>query len=213
LVGALLEHLEARGFEGSPRFLGYDEQGRHVVTYVEGEVSAAPTWQHDDAENADQLGKVARFLRALHDATSGFDPPAGMEPLRALPVAGVVWTHGDVGYQNLVYRGGRPTALIDWEFAAPAAATCDLAGLLALSVRAPRPDAEDNDRRSAAAAMACESIVSGYGLDDRSAAGLPLDAATVLDDAAEFWTTTGHDAQMISHARWRAEWFRNEFRP
>ncbi len=208
LVALLLEHLEAKGFQGSPRFLGHDDLGRQVLSYVDGDVSDAPRWQHDDSENAAQLGRVARLVKALHDATSDFAPPAGLEPIRPLPLPGSQWSHGDVGYQNLVYRGGSPFALIDWEFAAPAHVTCDLAGLLALSVRAPRPDVADNDRRHRAVSLAFHSLVTGYGLDGPSADQLPSAAAVVLDDAADFWATTGHDETMISSARWRADWFR-----
>jgi hypothetical protein len=37
-VHALLLHLEAVGFEGAPRFLGIDEEGREILSYVEGRV-------------------------------------------------------------------------------------------------------------------------------------------------------------------------------
>jgi len=37
-VHALLRHLEAVGFDGAPRVLGIDGQGREVLSYVPGEV-------------------------------------------------------------------------------------------------------------------------------------------------------------------------------
>ena len=37
-VHALLRHLGAVGFDGAPRLLGIDEQGREVLTYLPGEV-------------------------------------------------------------------------------------------------------------------------------------------------------------------------------
>jgi hypothetical protein len=36
-VAALLRHLAERGFDGAPRFLGKDANGREVLTFVEGE--------------------------------------------------------------------------------------------------------------------------------------------------------------------------------
>ena len=36
-VHALLRHLEAVGFEGAPRVLGSDDQGREVLTFIEGD--------------------------------------------------------------------------------------------------------------------------------------------------------------------------------
>lgn len=35
-VHVLLNHLAAVGFDGTPRFLGTDEQGRDVLSYIEG---------------------------------------------------------------------------------------------------------------------------------------------------------------------------------
>src|SRR5262245_35261518 len=37
-VIALLQHVEREGFAGAPRALGFDEQGREVLTYIEGQV-------------------------------------------------------------------------------------------------------------------------------------------------------------------------------
>lgn len=40
-VEALLTHFEVRGFEGAPRFLGIDDEGRQIVSYNEGQVARA----------------------------------------------------------------------------------------------------------------------------------------------------------------------------
>jgi hypothetical protein len=37
-VHDLLRHLDREGFAGAPRALGFDDQGREVLTYIEGEV-------------------------------------------------------------------------------------------------------------------------------------------------------------------------------
>ena len=42
LVHALLAHLESVGFAGAPRFLGVDEAGREVLSYIDGEVAGRP---------------------------------------------------------------------------------------------------------------------------------------------------------------------------
>ena len=39
-VHALLQHLERVGFDGAPRYLGQDDAGREVLSYVEGEAAA-----------------------------------------------------------------------------------------------------------------------------------------------------------------------------
>ena len=37
-VRDLLSHLNAHGFDGAPRYLGVDERGREMFSYLEGEV-------------------------------------------------------------------------------------------------------------------------------------------------------------------------------
>src|ERR1700712_469901 len=56
-VHAVLRHLEKVGFEGAPRVLGLDEQGREVLTFLEGETVGErrpwPGWVHEDAALVD----------------------------------------------------------------------------------------------------------------------------------------------------------------
>jgi hypothetical protein len=40
---ALLDHLERLGFDGAPRFLGTDEHGREVLSYIPGEAAIVRT--------------------------------------------------------------------------------------------------------------------------------------------------------------------------
>src|SRR5262245_33001210 len=61
---ALLRHLETRGFDGAPRFVGLDETGREILSFLPG--SVPPELGHF---SDDQLAAAARLLRSLHDAT------------------------------------------------------------------------------------------------------------------------------------------------
>ena len=208
VVEALLMHLERMGFEGSPRFLGVDEHGRQILEYLDGVAHRTPPWQHDDSANAIELGRLAAWLRRLHDATSDFVPPAGTLPRRSLPVAGAVWTHGDVGYPNVVYRQRELVGMIDWEFAAPAHRCADPAALLAVSIRGPRPDVGDNERRARAAQLAVEAIATGYGMTDAEVRALPEMAARTLDDAALF-RADSMSADERARFAWRSRWLRD----
>lgn len=207
VVEALLTHLEGVGFDGSPRFLGIDQQGHQMLQYLGGATHRTPPWQHDDAANAAHLGRLAAWLRRLHDATSDFSPPVGAQPRRPLPLDGEVWTHGDVGYPNVVYRDQRLVGLIDWEFAAPAHRCCDPAALLAVSVRGPRPDADDNTRRAHATKLAVAAIATGYDMTDAEVQTLPEMAATILDDALTFRAAAMGDGERLRYA-WRSRWLR-----
>ena len=66
-VHALLRHVRAAGFGQAPQPLGFDEEGREILTFVEGEV-----W-HDPLPDVVWLDRTltdaASLLRRLHDAT------------------------------------------------------------------------------------------------------------------------------------------------
>jgi len=214
---ALLVHLESVGYEGAPRFFGHDEEGRQVLSFVEGDVypDQRPPWIDDDAENARMLGRFARFLGELHAATAGFVSPVSAEPFRPLPLAGDVWNHADAHYGNLVLRRDDPVALIDWECCAPGDRIYDPSTLL-LNARCPRPDDPDNARRARAAASAVEAILDGYAATDDERGMFDESVATVFDDVADFIADEDITGAFTPEARtrgparlrWQAEWWR-----
>ena len=127
-VHALLRHLERVGFEGSPRVLGFDDQGREVLSWVQGEAPIAPwpAWMRAD----DTLRNLALLLRRFHDAVAGWIPPEDAVWRRWLgSVGGPIIRHGDLWPSNVVFRSGRPVALIDWEFAQPGTFLDDVASV------------------------------------------------------------------------------------
>jgi hypothetical protein len=123
-VQALLRWYEHVGFEGAPRFQGIDEQGREVLSYVEGEPAFAPVAAGDEVVEA-----IGRLLRRAHDAQEGFVPPADAAWQRheADPEGGEVIGHCDLFWTNVIFRNGLPTALIDWELAHPTTRALEVA--------------------------------------------------------------------------------------
>jgi hypothetical protein len=123
---ALLDHLEHVGFSGAPRYLGSDEHGREVLSYIPGEASIAPypEWATTDAA----LVSVAKLLRGYHDAASSFDPSHynWPHPLPEQFRQGLV-SHNDPNLDNIVFDGDRAVALIDFDLASPGSAAWDLA--------------------------------------------------------------------------------------
>jgi hypothetical protein len=73
-VQAYLAHLHSRGFGDAPRPLGYDADGREVLSFVEGDVPLEPL--PDYATRQDVLVALAALIRRLHDAAEGWVPPA-----------------------------------------------------------------------------------------------------------------------------------------
>lgn len=127
-VHAFLRHLEDRGFDGAPRALGIDDLGREVVTYFPGEVSAefTPDWLADHEVLAD----FCRLHRRLHEASEGFRWPKGIPtavPYLIEAGQGDLVCHNDLSPENLVLADGRPSAFIDFDYAAPVDRLFDLA--------------------------------------------------------------------------------------
>ncbi len=132
---ALLRHLEREGFEHAPRVIGegFDDHGREMLTYVEGESIHPYPWD-DDA-----LPVLGKMLKKLHIASASFVPLADAQwrPWfgRELGQPSVIG-HCDTGAWNIIAREGLPVAFIDWEEAGPVdpiielAQACWLNGLL-----------------------------------------------------------------------------------
>lgn len=210
-VEALLVHLESVRFDGAPRFQGIDEQGRQVVSFIDGDVWDWPPWSDDDNRTAETLGHMAELLAQVHQATASFAPPPGAASARELPPPGDTWTHCDPGYPNTVFVSGRPVAFIDWDCAAPADPLCDLAALLIVSAASPALIVGDPARRAASVETARAAIVNSYGLDDVAAARLPSAAAVVLDDTVNHRSEIGHNPDAIPVLQSLASWFRTEW--
>jgi hypothetical protein len=111
-VRLLLQHFERQGWSGGPRWLGVDDQGREILTYIDGDVP----WQQP-GRYLDGLAAAARLVRQCHDLTAGTALAGNQE----------VVCHNDLSPKNTVYRDGRPTALLDWDTAAPGERIHDVA--------------------------------------------------------------------------------------
>jgi phosphotransferase family enzyme len=162
-VHALLTHLEAVGFDGAPRLLGIDDQGREVLTFVPGEAVTPPypAWALTD----DALRSVAALLRRYHEAVAGFRPTGHRWPAVAPPEfdEGLA-CHNDVNLDNVIFRDGRAVALIDFDWANPGSTVWDVAG--AIRLWAPlRPDHYVHDARRGATLDRLRTFVTAYGVE------------------------------------------------
>jgi hypothetical protein len=122
---ALLEHLERVGFDGAPRFLGVDDEGREILSYLPGEAAIEPhqAWALSD----EALVSVADLLRRLHEAVASFDPSGHVWP-DFVPASfrdGLV-SHNDPNLDNVIFSGGVAVGLIDFDLAGPGSAVWDV---------------------------------------------------------------------------------------
>lgn len=102
----VLLRLEEAGFDAAPRWLGVDDEGREIFSWIDGETFTERGQMHpyvgeppDRVTFADdQIHAVFRLLRRYHDAL-GKD----------------LVCHGDFGPWNLVWREGMPVGVIDFD--------------------------------------------------------------------------------------------------
>lgn len=104
----LLGFLESAGYPYAPRYLGIDEQGRDILSYVPGQTS--------DQRADGSYAEGGAMLRDLHDLTAGHPLADGAECV----------LHGDPGPFNTVFSAGAPVAFIDWASAGPGERLDDL---------------------------------------------------------------------------------------
>jgi aminoglycoside phosphotransferase (APT) family kinase protein len=126
-VHALLDHLEAAGFEAAPRALGTDAEGREVVTYETGDVVWPDHFERLESDEA--LAEIAQLIRRYHDVAAAFVPPAEAQwwDLAADPTgADELVCHNDLAPWNLVCGSEGKWTFIDWDLAAPGRRSWDL---------------------------------------------------------------------------------------
>ena len=100
-VHAYLRHLRAQGLECVPEIGQHTDQG---------------------------LASAARLLRRIHDAGSGWTPPAdAVWGAAALTGESNVYCHGDPGPWNFIWHDNEAVALIDWDYLHPAPRLDDVA--------------------------------------------------------------------------------------
>ena len=178
---ALLEHLEQVGFEGAPRFLGTDEHGREVLSYVPGKAAIEP--YPDWALTDDALVSVAELLRRYHDAVASFDV-TGYTWAWAVPAGfrGNLVSHNDPNLDNVIFFRGHAVALIDFDLAGPGSVAWDVA----CAARLWAPLRDELDAPEAVRGRALERVrvfVDAYGLAQRER-GRVVDAVVHTHDWA-----------------------------
>ena len=166
---ALLAHLEQVGFSGAPRYLGADDRGREVLSYIPGEapIPPYPEWAFSDAT----LVSVAELLRRYHDAVSSFDSSDynWPHPIPKRFRQGLV-SHNDPNLDNVIFVNGCAVALIDFDLASPGSAAWDLAcaARLWVPLRDPRDAPAGPDRSLARLAL----FADAYGASNDQRGGL-----------------------------------------
>ncbi|MEV4266414.1 phosphotransferase [Kribbella sp. NPDC049584] len=166
-VEAVLEYLAEQHFDGAPRTYGRDAEGRHVLEHVRGELAHAMP-----PSTPDELRRVGRLIRELHDTMESFEPPsyAAWHVIVPDPAGGNLVCHNDLAPWNLV-RNDERWVFIDWDNAGPSSRLWDLGyAATAFVPFVPGGDVDVDSPR-------LRALVDGYGLDARQRHALPAQIA------------------------------------
>ncbi len=124
-IHRLLQHLESKGFEQAPKFLGIDEQNREVLSFIEGEAGNYPLKPYMWSDES--LRGIAKMLRGYHDAVSDFPIEEGWQPIDNTPEPMEVICHNDFAVYNMIFHNGKPAGIIDFDIGAPGPRLWDIA--------------------------------------------------------------------------------------
>ncbi len=207
LVHRILGQLEVAEVDCVPRFLGIDEQGREILSYIEGEVAGRP-WPEWVAD-PERAVSVARLLRRLDDALVNIGLPddtavrswlsGAPEPVG--PVSSFLG-HRDVTPENTVFRDGKAVALVDFDLMSPASRVDEVvnlllwwAGWMAPQDRSPVfADVNPGDRG--------RLLVDAYGLSDEERHWV---VPVAISAAQQSWHWMKHRAE-DQGGGWRRMW-------
>ena len=125
-VHRLLHLLRASGIDQVPQPLGFDDDGREILTFLEGETGnyPLPAWLWTPTI----LDEAGALLRRIHDASV---PLVAEDLVWAHPARqpAEVICHNDVAPYNMAFTDGHLVGLFDFDTASPGPRIWDLAYL------------------------------------------------------------------------------------
>lgn len=207
-IQSYLGYIRQGGFTGAPQPLGIDEEGREVLSYVDGDVPREPL--PDWTAGTDVLAGLAALIRRLHEAAEGWEAPPdtewgtvpGVAPRRGVTAFSdgepEIISHRDYCPGNVVFRDGLPAALIDFDLAKPTTKVYDIANAMYWWV----PLCDPLDRAPAFAPLAAAEraavFADAYGMSSEQRAAL---APVATEMIKRFHDNMARAAQVDAVAR------------
>lgn len=195
-VHDLLRFLRSAGIV-VPDDLGVDEQGREILSWVDGRSGQDESGRlRREVQTDDVLIESARLQRTIHDATTGFDSRAlGWDPLLRDPGnSSEIVCHNDFSFWNVVFQSDHPVGVIDSEFAAPGSRLWDVAYAAWWLVPLHRPEAANalgwlNLDQSRRLRLFCEAY--GLGEERRNLLDTLLERQRANQRQLRLWVREG----------------------
>jgi aminoglycoside phosphotransferase (APT) family kinase protein len=163
---AVLNHLGQVLPGVAPTPLGRDEQGREVLSWIDGDVAIPPFPQWVTSEEF--LVSLGQLLRQIHDVLEPWQPPetAPWSDDLADPQGGPLIVHADVCPENVITRDGKAVSIIDWESAAPGRRIWDVVMTSRLCVPFTSPRRRDPAYEGLDVTARLRLFLDAYGLSD-----------------------------------------------
>lgn len=118
-IHKLLLYLREEGFYFAPNPLGFDEQGREILSFVKGKTGDYPLSENVASTNA--LISSAKLLRAYHDVSQKFlnQDLQSLDWMFPSKNPQEVICHSDFAPYNIVFEGEQAVGVIDFDTAHP----------------------------------------------------------------------------------------------
>ncbi len=164
-VHMLLAHLRAKGIQEVPAPLGYDQQGREILTFIPGRAGHSPL---PEIRTDAVLISAAQLLRRIHDATEDIAPShrSGWQAPVREPIE--VICHGDFAPYNCVFDEGKLAGVIDFDHAHPGPREWDLAYALYRFAPIMAPSNPESYGTTQEQCRRVRLFCDAYGLRERS---------------------------------------------
>jgi len=168
-VYAFLGFLKEQGFNQAPEFLGYDLQGREILSFVKGKTGDFPL--SAESRSLDALVSSAKLLRVYHDASYAFLQESAcsnegwmfpaQEPREVI-------CHNDFAPYNVCFDGKKAIGIIDFDTAHPAPRIWDIAYALYRFAPFTNPENEDGFGKIEEQILRGRLFCESYGLHEKN---------------------------------------------
>jgi thiamine kinase-like enzyme len=127
-IHRVLLHLEKVGHTNSPRFIGIDDSGKEVLSFVPGDCKFDYPFTNDEQEQLLIIKNVAEMMRKYHDASLSFERTERDNWMFSYngQLEKEVICHNDIAPYNITFVNDIPYGMIDFDTCCPAPRIWDI---------------------------------------------------------------------------------------